>query len=162
MPDAVAPSRRARTALERSATTLIEVIGTLAVLLVLGVSAASILGSITDIGAGTNRAKQGRVAMERFAKVFRGDVHDARQVMPTDNHWPLQLSMGATSIHYDWDQRTNSIRRRSSDGEKQLTIDRFQFADRFEPRISVSDQTVTVVLKEGKKTQPWIVEATRR
>jgi len=70
MPDVTIATRGTNTARQRTAATLVEVLGTLSVLLVLGVSAASILGSITQVGVASNRAMQGRASVERLAKVL--------------------------------------------------------------------------------------------
>ncbi len=154
-----------RPAIDRShrhAITLIEVIGTLAVLLVLAVSAASILGGITEIGNRDGNAKQGRATVERLAKVFRDDVHLASEVTLADDQWPLLLTTDAGPIRYEWHDDSHSIGRTVGDGDQPLFRDQFRLTDFCDPRVVVDDERVTVVLHDTPPRNPWIIEASRQ
>ena len=151
----------------RSATTLVEVVGTLSVLLVLAISAVGILGSITQIGTRTNHAKQGRSSIERLAKVFRDDVHAASNVDPSQQDCLVELTTDAGTVRYEWDEDQHSLQRAVMDGEKRLAVDRFQLTDRCSPKVSVDGKWVTFVLASavqhegarGAGTPPWSIEA---
>jgi YD repeat-containing protein len=158
MPD---PRYHNRKIVTRAATTLFEVIGTLSVLLVLGVSAANLLGAITDIGARTAQRQQARASIERLATSFRRDVHNAGEVTLRDNHWPIELNTATATIRYEWNDQTNSIERTASGGEKRLAVEQFRLPDRCNARISLSPEIVTLVLRADEQTQPWIIEASR-
>jgi YD repeat-containing protein len=145
----------------RNATTLIEVVGTLGLLLLLAVSAASILGAITDVGLRDSRARQGRASVERLADMFRRDVHDAQNITLTEDRWPIDLSTENGAIRYEWDELGRSIRRRVSREDVRLGVDQFQLTAGCDPRVSVSDELVTVLLNPGQTTSPWIIEARR-
>lgn len=146
----------------RTATTLVEVVGTLSVLLVLAVSAVGILGSITEIGVRTNHAKQGRSSIERLAKSFRDDVHEARDVDLSQQQSLVMLKTDTATVLYEWDADQHTIRRTVSDGENRLAVERYQLTDRCSPEVSVNDERVTLALTSGAPTiglQPWIIEA---
>jgi hypothetical protein len=164
MNDSIAPSTRqnGRRKVNRRATTLVEILGTLSVLLVLGVAAAGMLGAITEIGVRANTAKQSRGSARRLADVIRRDVHDAGRVNAS-NAWPLDLITGNVTIRYEWNAPTHCIRRTAKEGQTQQAVDRFQLPDHCDPRVSTSDERVTVVLWDGGQTQrPWIIEAGRK
>jgi hypothetical protein len=137
-------------------------VATLSLLLVLGVSAARLLGAITDIGIQTARQNQGRASVQRLAKSFRLDIHDADNVGLRDNDWPIELSTAGTTIRYEWNEKTTSIQRWVSDGETRLAVERFQLPLRCVARISLSPEFVTLVLRDGELAQPWIIEANRQ
>jgi YD repeat-containing protein len=159
MPD---PRKHNRKIVTRAAITLFEVIATLSVLLVLGVSAANLLGAITDIGARTAQRQQGRASIERLAASFRRDVHNAGEVTLRDSHWPIELKTAAATIRYEWDDQASLIERRASAGETRLAVEQFRLPDRCNARISLSQEIVTLVLSDDEQTQPWIIEASRR
>lgn len=147
---------------DRRATTLIEVLATLSVLLVIGVAAAGILGSITEIGAGVSRTVEGRAAVQRLANVIRRDVHRAQQLKTTDA-WPLEMTTGQTTVQYQWNGQTRCIQRSARRGDDRQAVDRFRLPDHCDPRVSANDEMVTVVLSEpGKSRGRWIIEASHR
>ena len=142
-----------------------EVLGTLSVLLVLGVSAASILGSITQIGVRSNRAMLSRASAERLAKVFRDDIHQASEISVSDAPLGFDLSTGPLTVRYRWNEKQFWLRRSVSEGEKQLSIESFDFSDDVRPGISVTDELVTLRLNDediAEKTgRRWVIEARR-
>ena len=154
----------------------------MSVLLVLAVSAASILGSITEIGVRNLRARQGRVSIERLAGVFRDDVHQASRIdVPAtrssgdspaaetpaddtslDDALLVQMTFGKETVHYRWDARQHAVTRIASEGEQRRSSDRFPLADGCNPELSSRDGIVALVLKQGpnaKLKQPWVIEA---
>ncbi|MFK8114866.1 MAG: hypothetical protein AB8B91_21875 [Rubripirellula sp.] len=150
----------------RRGITLPEVIGTLAVLLVVAVSAVKILGWVTDIGAENNRKRQDRISVERLAAVFRQDVRQSEDVKLRDGGWPLELlgkqtkDSDSKQISYDWNQQTFSIQRLVMQNNQRLAIERFEFSDRFSPRVEASDEMVTLLLRDHG-TMPWVIEVSR-
>ncbi len=154
-----------RIAEPRNGTTLVEVLGTLSVLLVLGVSAASILGSITQIGVRSNRAMLSRASVERLAKVFRDDIHQAGEISVSDAPVAFALSSGPLTVRYQWNEKRFWFRRSVSEGEKQLSIETFDFSDDVRPGISVTDDLVTLRLNDEdldrKMGRRWVIEARR-
>jgi hypothetical protein len=141
---------------------LVEVLGTLSVLLVLGVSAAGILGAITEVGVRAGSANQGRASVRRLADALRRDTHRATRVEASDA-WPLDLITGSVTVRYQWNAPTRCIRRTVTEGQTQRAVDRFRLPDHCDPQVSTSDERVTVVLCRGGQTQrPWIIEAGRK
>jgi hypothetical protein len=165
MPDSATRLCGERIAQRRNATTLVEVLGTLSVLLVLGVSAASILGSITQVGVLSNRATQGRASVERLAKSFRQDIHQASEISLSDVPSAIDLSTDTETVRYQWHEKLGSFRRTASEGETQLSIDTFELPDDFQPVISVTDDLVVLRLNAGdgagQKGRRWVIEAIR-
>lgn len=165
MPDSTSRLCGGRIAQRRNATTLVEVLGTLSVLLVLGVSAASILGSITQVGVRSNRALQSRASVERLAKAFRQDIHQASEISVSDVPLAIDLSTDSVTVRYQWHEKLGSIRRTASEGETQLSIDTFELPDDFQPVISATDEMVVLRLNAadgaGEKGQRWVIEARR-
>ncbi len=165
MPDSVLQNHGGRIPQRRNASTLVEVLGTLSVLLVLGVSAASILGSITQVGVRSNRATQSRASVERLARVFRQDIHRAREINASDTPLRLDLSNDSMTVRYQWHEKLSSIRRTASQGETQLSIDTFDLPDDFQPVISVLDDLVVLRLNDGdsvaEQGRRWVIEARR-
>ena len=152
-------NRCGRSAPCRPATTLIEVLGTLSVLLLLGVSAAGILGSITEIGIRTNNAQQRRGAIQRLADSVRRDAHQARRA-ECEQGWPMDLIMAGATVRYDWNAPSHSIQRTVLGQNSPQAFDRFRLPDRCSPRVSIDGGRVIIVLWESESAgQPWIIEA---
>lgn len=152
----------------RYGLTLIEVLGTLAVLLVLAVSAVHILGYVTQIGVQNNDSWQDRNTVQRLAGIFRSDVRSAADVNNSDDGtWPLNLMFDEQSdqsdqeVLYDWDEKTLSLNRLVKQNNERLAFERFQFSNRFTPRLEVTDQMVTLIVKESTDTAPWRIEVSR-
>lgn len=166
MPDSTFRYRAGRIARHRKATTLVEVLGTLSVLLVLGVSAASILGSITQVGVRSSRAMHNRASVERLAKVFRQDVHRASEKTASDTPTAVDLSDDSVTVRYQWNEKLSSIVRTVRENQKQLSIDTFELPDDFQPVISVADELVVLRLNDEDnakaKGRRWVIEATSK
>ena len=143
--------------IERRATTLIEVIGTMSVLLIFGVSAASILGAVTDLGHRTSRAQQTRQSIQRFAQVLRNDVRESTEVRSEQEDWPLVLMSGNTIVEYQWHQSRNELGRVVRKDETRLESDRFALTEKCRPELAMTERFVRVVLYQGRES--WIVEA---
>ncbi len=60
--------------------TLIEVMGTLSVLLAIALAGAGMLGRVTRIGLERKKADQARVDIARLAAEFRADVHATDEI----------------------------------------------------------------------------------
>jgi YD repeat-containing protein len=143
----------------RAATTLVEMLGTLSVLLVLGVSSARLLGAVTEVGAYSAHRKQVRASVLRLAEKFRMDVRNARHVTLSDQRWPIEMTPAGATIRYDWDRQSHAIERSANDGKKRFGVERFQLSDHCQPRASLTAKWVTLVLNEGEQSKPWVIEA---
>lgn len=165
MPDRMVAMNANTTARPRTATTLVEVLGTLSVLLVLGVSAASILGSITQVGVTSHKAMQGRASVERLAKVFRRDVQQSSEITAATEPLTIDLTVESMTVRYRWHEDSRSITREVSEGEQQLSTDRFTFPQELRPDVSISESLAVLRLSEGpvaKQTgRRWVIEASR-
>lgn len=163
MHDSQSSALQRRIGKRRQATTLVEVLGTLSVLLVLGVSAASILGAITQVGVQSNLATNRRASVERLAKHFRNDVHHAQELSVVEAPLTLDISIGSQTVHYEWRESSGSIWRRVSEGETQVSIESFELSGGFQPGVSLTDDVVTLRLgdfgRHGEKQ--WLIEAKR-
>lgn len=161
MREAIRPSRRRPTSKRRAAITLVEVLGTLSLLLILGVSAAKLLDGVTEIGARAAHRKQMRASVLRLAETFRLDVQSARNLKFNDDHWPIEMTTAGATIRYDWDRQAHAIQRSADNGQKRVGVEQFRLSDQCEPSVAVSGELVTLVLTEGERKHPWIIEAFR-
>jgi type II secretory pathway pseudopilin PulG len=142
--------------------TLIEVLGTLSVLLVVATAAAGILGTITEVGVRSSDAREARASVVRLAKLFRDDVIAASNVTQQEKGWPLELVRGDDTVKYDWEPNESSIARSVYRNEQRAVIDHFRGSSRFQPRVDVSEDRVALILREGQTFLPWGVEVARK
>ena len=151
----------------RRAFSLLEVVATLSVLLVIALTAASMLGSITNIGLRYRHAFQERESVRRFAEAFRADISNTVDVVTADNRWPLELVSQEHVVEYRWDPSSKQLFRlvRSpSDGDAPaeiLATDVYPLTDRCRPRLVIAEDRVSVILRETQDAPGWIVEAPR-
>ncbi len=146
---------------QRTAITLIEVLGTLSVLLVLGLAAVSILGKVTDIGVRTNLARQGRASIERLAPLFRDDVRHAQQINLSQTDGSIEIVRGQQQVQYSWRNRPATIFRRVTQAETQSSVDRFTLPDPCRPACFIDDDIVSLRLSAEGQPQPWMIEVRR-
>lgn len=150
------PRRRTRRGM-----TLIEVMGLLTVLLVIGVSAVAILSQVTAIGERTENNRSGRAQAVRFADAFRKDVRGASQVTLGGDEGPIEIVTGKVITRYHWEPGTAEIHRQVTAADSTDRFDRFRLPKRCRPRVSLADQYVTFELGNTDQSHPWIVEVKR-
>lgn len=153
MPAQAASARR------RIGTTLVEVMGTLSVLFVLGISSANLLRAITDVGAYNAHRQQVRDSVVRLSEKFRLDVENARRLSVQGDSWPIEMTTAGATIRYDWDRQSHAIERSASQGQQISGVERFQLSQQCQAEVDIDDDRVTLKLSEGKSSQPWIIEA---
>jgi len=146
--------------LRNSGFTLIEVIATVALLLILAVSTVGILSAVTEIGVRHGKARQARASVERLAKIFRSDVSEAEDVVIAESQWPLELRSPRAIVRYDWDAEKQTFRRsRQLASTKQDQVDRFLLPENCNPAVSISDRRVTLEINSPHLKSRWAIEA---
>ena len=145
----------------RKGFTLIEMLGTLAVLLAVGVAAVSILGAVTEIGVSTNENRQGRISVERLAAVLRNDVSRAVDVDLSDDGTMLNLTTAGASVHYQSQQSPPAILRRVVRSDSKTAHDRFALPSNCNPAAMVEEDRVVLHLSGASKSRRLLIEASR-
>lgn len=148
---------------QRSGFTLIEVIATVALLLILAVSTAGILSAVTDIGKRNGRAHLTRTSIDRLSHLFREDVREADDLVIPESQWPMELRSTKSIVQYDWDPKKQTFRRSrrmaENDDAKTAQVDRFLLPDDCQPRVTHEGRRVTLELQCPQLQTPWTIEA---
>ena len=147
---------------KRSGTTLIEVLATLTILLVIGISAAKMLAQVSRLGSRTQRARLSQAAAQRLADRFRNDIANAKSFRARDTTLTIQLQTTATVIEYDCDHENHWVTRQARREGQLVSADRYAFSDEFLPLPNVEGDLVSLRLERPDHTQPWIIEARKR
>ena len=145
----------------RRAMTLLEVMASTSVLLIIGVSAASILAKVTDIGARSSSSQQYRQSVQRLSGVLRRDVRDAEQVNLDGDDTLLELVSDAGVIRYAWSSESGDLVRQWQRGELPSRLDRFPLPPDCQPSVRESGDLVVLEMKQSRRQHPWIIEAKR-
>ncbi|GAA5506046.1 hypothetical protein [Novipirellula caenicola] len=143
----------------RRAVTLIEVIGTLSVLLAIGISAATIMSSVTKIGQRGNTSVQQRQAIQRFATQFRADFHQAIAVQSQPEGWPLELQSDDFGVRYDFSAEQGTLRRTTLKSNQVTSVESFEIGTQRKPTLKTDENRVTVSIDTEPSSYPFIVEA---
>ncbi len=145
----------------RGGTTLIEVLGTLSVLLAIAIAGGSMLGSVTSLGLQCKLAEQSRVDIARLATMLRSDVHAAMMGELNEDGQSLDLTLEDQDIRYQIDAPAHRILRKQTDSEGRSSIEQFSMTARCQPEFGVQDDLVTLRLTAGNARHPWVIEAVR-
>ncbi|EMI16314.1 hypothetical protein RMSM_06762 [Rhodopirellula maiorica SM1] len=145
----------------RRAVTLIEVIGTLSVLLAIGISATTIMSSVTKIGRRGNALVQQRQAIERFAAQFRADVHQANAVQSEAEGWPLKLQDDDVAVRYEFSAEQGALRRTQLKSNQVTSVESFEIGKERKIALQISENRVTVSIDTDPSSYPFVVEAAR-
>lgn len=108
-----------------SGMTLIEVLALISVLLVIGISAARILGQLTSTGNELRNAQQARESVARIAAKFRADVAAATELGVTDNAQALELRQQDRLVRYAWSGGRGELQREVTHQQDLVSRDRF-------------------------------------
>ncbi|WP_372722553.1 type II secretion system protein [Novipirellula sp.] len=147
----------------RYGVTLIEVIGTLSVLLAIGISSATIMSSVTKIGRRGNASVQQRNAIQRFATQLRTDVHQANELpSSTEETWPLQLIGSDFEVRYQWNAEQGSLRRTRLESGQVKSVESFEIGKERNAALRIRESQVTVVIDTESASHPFMVEAVHR
>jgi len=143
----------------RHGVTLIEVIGTLSVLLAIGISSATIMSSVTKIGRRGNASVQQRDAIQRLATQLRTDVHQANELPSSTEAWPLQLLGSDFEVRYQWSAEQGSLRRTRLESGQIKSVESFEIGKERNAALRTSENQVTVVIDaESFSTEPFSTE----
>ena len=145
----------------RRAMTLLEVMASTSVLLIIGVSAASILAKVTDIGARSSSSQQHRQSVQRLSAILRRDVRDAEQVNLDEDDRLLELVSDVGVIQYSWSSESGDLVRQLQRGDLPSQFDRFPLPPDCQPNIRESGDLVVLEMKQSRQQHPWIIEAKR-
>lgn len=151
--------RSASTSNRRSGYTLVEILATLGVLMVMGLAAAKLLGSVTDIGLRTSKNKQARVTAERFAQQLRKDIAVANQATVSDDGASIDVQTDSHDVHYVVLAPNHCIDRVAKKDGKQVSQERYALTDRCTPVFSTDQKLVRLQLMPESQLTQWTIEA---
>ncbi len=144
---------------KRQGFTLIEVIGTLSLLLAIALAGTSMLATVTKIGLANKQANQARADIARLAIQFRADVRNAQLDQLHEDSQAIDLSIGDQVIRYQFDPRTQVIVRKRVDSGQEPPLDFFTLTEHCFPAFAVQDRQVNLRLTEPDARNPWIIQA---
>ena len=144
---------------KRRGFTLIEVIGTLSVLLAIALAGTSMLATVTRIGLANKQANQARADIARLAIQFRGDVRNAQLDQMHEDSQAIDLSIGDQVIRYQFDPQAQVIVRKRVDSGQEPPLDFFTLTQRCHPVFAVENRQVILRLTEPDARDPWIIQA---
>jgi len=145
----------------RRAMTLLEVMASISVLLIIGVSAASILGKVTDIGAQNSQSQQSRQSVRRLSGVLRRDVRLAQEVNLAGDNSLIELLSDGQVIRYTWSRESGDLMRQSEQDGVPMQFDRFRLPPNCRPTARATGAIVALEVKQEGQPHPWIIEALR-
>lgn len=141
--------------------TLIEVLGTLSVLLAIAVASTSMLGTVTGVGLAGKQADQARTDIARLATSFRADVRQAARTTVGHAGTSIDLAIGDQLIRYQFLADAPSVIRRRIDSGETKSIESFSLTQRCRPQFELQDRQVKLRLTAENARDPWIIEAVR-
>jgi type II secretory pathway component PulJ len=159
--DPLIARRRLTWGRRRGAMTLLELMASISVLLIIGISAASILGKVTDIGARSSSSQQYRQSVQRLSGVLRRDVRGATEVNLASDEALIELVADARVIRYLWNSESGDLIRQSKRDDLPTEFDRFKLPPDCRPTVRASGDVVALDLKQQRQQHPWIIEAKR-
>ena len=145
----------------RDGFTLIEVLGTLSVLLAIALAGTSMLATVTKIGLANKQANQARADIARLAAMFRTDVHAAEMAETSADGQALDLSVDGEMIRYQIDEPSRRIVRKRIEANKQGPLEWFRISDHCQPAFAVGDRQITLRLTTQDARHPWIIQGVR-
>lgn len=145
----------------RGAMTLLEVMASISVLLIIGISAASILGKVTEVGARSSSSQQWRQSAQRLSGVLRRDVRAAEEVQLDSDEALIELVSDAQAIRYLWSSESGDLIRQVQRDDLPTEFDRFKLPPDCRPTVRTSGDVVALDLKQPRQQHPWIIEAKR-
>ncbi|NNE00634.1 MAG: prepilin-type N-terminal cleavage/methylation domain-containing protein [Pirellulaceae bacterium] len=140
---------------------LMECMATLAVLMVLGMAAATLLVDITQIGLRANQSKMSRASIARLSTQFRHDMDDSTGVNIQDNGTALQIDLDQTTIRYEVVADPVAIDRTVHSGDEIVSRERYPLTPRCQPSFADDDRIVQAKLTADGQANAWIIEAAK-
>ncbi len=143
--------------------TLVELLATLSVLLMIGLSAATLLGKVAKIGRDANRDRQGRQAIVRIAEQLRADTQRASGVSLDDTSL-VSIDLDDGDVIYRWDQASHSITRHEQGrtggaaDHQAVAHDRYLLPEGCQPTATQTDGILSINFGSPNQSSPWIVE----
>ena len=129
--------------LNRKGYTLIEVLAVLTVMLIVAVSAAKMLGAVTDFGVNSRLKTQARQDIARLANQFRRDVQASNDFSVDESIVLLKMDDGS-EVSYKIGRDRSAIFRTVSMQSKESSFDKFSLASHCDPSFKQSDRLVVV------------------
>ena len=146
----------------RGGYTLVELLASLTVLLVMGMSAAKLLTTVTQIGLGANDRKASIAMIEKLSSDFRTDVGQAEAITIGQDADTIELVMDQSTIRYKFDEATRSINRSQEESQQGTKRNEsYKLTDRCQPQFVSDDDLVTLRLTPEGVSNPWAIEAPR-
>ena len=150
------PARSPRT---RRGMTLIEILAVISVLMAIGISAAGILGQLTDTAVDAKTAQQFRDSIRRLSVTLREDVRQAESVDIADEGRSIDLNSRSVSVTYRWDEGAAELRRQSSAASAVTRFERYPWPPGRAPLFEQQDRLVSLKLHRGPASLAWLIEA---
>ncbi len=134
----------------------------MSILLLIGITAASMLRTVTVVGLSGKQNAQERANVARLAARFRADVHRAKQISLDDANQAIDLNISGGLVRYrcHFDPTVMTRERVEPTGEK--SFERFQLTTQCEPKFLVDGKLATLRLTPQDARIPWVIEATQR
>ncbi|KAA1258709.1 hypothetical protein LF1_12320 [Rubripirellula obstinata] len=109
----------------RGGTTIIELVGVLGLLLVIGATSHRSLGNITRASQESQMSRASRLELERLAASIRQDGHSATNVKSESDNL-FELSSPQRQVRYQWKTGQPIILRQVIVDGQRKAVDRFQ------------------------------------
>ncbi|MGB7346231.1 MAG: prepilin-type N-terminal cleavage/methylation domain-containing protein [Pirellulaceae bacterium] len=156
-----ANKRKQRRHASRCGFSLVECMATLSILMVLGLSAATLLAKVTQIGVQTNQDKMSRQMVVRLSRQLRRDIAESSSVDLSDDGSKLQVKLSDQTVTYETRRKPAAVDRSVSTDENVTAVEQFGLPVRCEPLFSQTDQTVDLRLTASEQLSPWIIQAVK-
>jgi hypothetical protein len=123
----------------RSGTTIIEVIGMIGLLLVIGATSHRSLGNLTRASHENQLCRTHRLEIGRLAKAIRRDGRELASVQTEGNL--IVFSNGNRQVRYQWNDQDSVVMRQVLVGGEHHAADRFRFKSGTQVAVDVSELT---------------------
>jgi prepilin-type N-terminal cleavage/methylation domain-containing protein len=148
--------------LARGGYTLIEVLATLSILLLIAITAVSMLNTVTALGLSGKQNAQQRVDVGRLAARFRADIYRSDDINLDNENHTIDLSTAGGLVRYRCQFNPTAVTRERVEPTGGKSFERFPLTTRCEPTFSTAGNLVVLRLTPADARIPWVIEATRR
>ena len=148
----------------RRGYSLIETLATFSLMSLLAIASVGILNSITQNGIDFAHARQSRRDAQRMADTLRDDAGKTINANIPTKQWPVTLEHDNSTTVYDWNSAENILTRTETAEENKLRTERFLLPRDSEPRMTIDQSRLTLLIDLPDKHNPWVIEGslTRR
>ena len=137
---------------------LIETLATFSLMSLLAVASVGILNSITENGIDLAHARQSRRDAQRMADTLRDDASRTITASIPAQQWPVTLEHDNSTTVYDWNPADNILTRTETAGQNKIRKERFLLPEDSEPRMTLANSRITLLIALSDKHSPWVIE----